>query len=380
MKIPGAPSAYRSSDRPADEARESAMTIDPGTGPGLERIDAVYLWVDGGDPRFQRELALQVARHSGSLPGEAVDGRRFRDNDELRYSLRSLEAHAAWIGDIHIVTNGQAPEWLNTRHERIHLVTHDTIFPDPAGLPTFNSCAIELNLHRIPGLSRRFIYLNDDLYLGRETRRDDFLPADGSHRLYVEPTFIHRRFAHGPIHDRAYLHTARVLDRLWGRKRRPASAAYFHTWKDRWLRRRPRRRLPAHTPQLYDRAILADLERLLPDEFKATRSHRFRAPGDLVLRLIYFYSLLESGRYPGTVSVVGLDWESEDYFFLMLGGSLGRVSDKLARMERLRPKFFCLNDDLEAANTGHPACRRQRDFFQGLFPSPAPFESMAGGS
>jgi hypothetical protein len=351
---------------------------DQGMAPMTERIDAVYLWVDGSDPLFQEELAVHRAGHDGPGAIQAADGQRFRDNGELRYSLRSLDLFAPWIGDIHIVTNGQAPKWLNIRHERIRLVTHDMIFPDPACLPTFNSCAIELNLHRIPGLSRRFIYLNDDLFLGRKTRREDFLPADGSYRLYVEPTFIHRRFAHGPVHDRAYLHTSLVLDRLRGRGRRPASPAYFRTWKDGWLRRRPRRRLPAHTPQLYDREILADLESRLQDEFRATRGHRFRTHDDLVLRLIYFYSLLESDRYPEKVSVVGLDWESDDYYFLMLGDSLPRLSEQLARIEWRRPKFFCLNDDLERASAGHPAFCRQRDFFLDFFPRPSRFETTEG--
>lgn len=346
--------------------------------PGSERIDAVYLWVDGDNPCFQQELAVHAARQAGPLASEAACSHRFRDNDELRYSLRSLQSFAPWIGNIHIVTNGQVPKWLDCGHERIRLVFHEVIFPDPTCLPTFNSCAIELNLHRIPGLSRRFLYLNDDLYLGRETRREDFIRTDGSHCLYVEPTFIHRRFARGPVHDRAYLHTARVLDSLWGRGRRPASPAYFHTWKDGWLHRRPRRRLPAHTPQLYDREILADLESLVTDEFQATWSHRFRSPDDLVLRLIYFYSLLESGRYPERVSAVGLGWESGEYFFLMLDDALARVSGKLARIGQLRPRFFCINDDLLGATAGHPVLCRQRDFLQDFFPCPAPFEKPEG--
>ena len=32
-------------------------------------------------------------------------------------------------------------------------------------LPTFNSCAIELNMHRIKGLSEHFVYFNDDMLL-----------------------------------------------------------------------------------------------------------------------------------------------------------------------------------------------------------------------
>ena len=41
-------------------------------------------------------------------------------------------------------------------------------------LPTFSSPAIEAHLHRIPGLSDKFIYLNDDVMFGKEVWPDDF--------------------------------------------------------------------------------------------------------------------------------------------------------------------------------------------------------------
>jgi hypothetical protein len=38
----------------------------------------------------------------------------FKDNEELRYSLRSIEAFAPWVRQIFLVTNGQVPSWINT--------------------------------------------------------------------------------------------------------------------------------------------------------------------------------------------------------------------------------------------------------------------------
>lgn len=49
---------------------------------------------------------------------------RFSDNDELKYSLRSLQLYAPWIRNIYIVTNGQIPRWLNLKHPRIRIITH----------------------------------------------------------------------------------------------------------------------------------------------------------------------------------------------------------------------------------------------------------------
>lgn len=50
---------------------------------------------------------------------------RFEDNEELRYSLRSVERHAPWVRHIFIVTNGQIPSWLNLDNPRVTVVTHE---------------------------------------------------------------------------------------------------------------------------------------------------------------------------------------------------------------------------------------------------------------
>lgn len=41
-------------------------------------------------------------------------------------------------------------------------------------LPTFSSPAIESHIHRIEGLSQKFVYLNDDVMFGKDVWPDDF--------------------------------------------------------------------------------------------------------------------------------------------------------------------------------------------------------------
>ena len=48
------------------------------------------------------------------------------------------------------------------------------LFPNKSDLPTFSSPAIEAHLHRIPGLSDKFLYFNDDVMFGSEVWPDDF--------------------------------------------------------------------------------------------------------------------------------------------------------------------------------------------------------------
>ena len=139
--------------------------------------------ISGKSPTFKEASFvwdLTDYRHS-----EDISASRFEDNDELRYSLRSVEKHAPWVRHIFIVTNGQIPSWLNLDDERVTVVSHSDIFVNKSHLPTFSSPAIESHLHRIPGLSEWFIYMNDDVLFGRDVWPDDFVTASGAQKVYL---------------------------------------------------------------------------------------------------------------------------------------------------------------------------------------------------
>lgn len=115
----------------------------------------------------------------GQLSIQDVGAHRFADNEELRYSLRSLYKFAPWVRNIYILTNGQIPNWLNVHHSRIKVVTHAEVFQNKSHLPTFSSPSIEANMHNIPGLSEHFLYFNDDVFLGRPVYPEDFVSTEG---------------------------------------------------------------------------------------------------------------------------------------------------------------------------------------------------------
>ena len=150
-------------------------------------VNVVYTWVDGSDPSFRGSLEQYRDAEPHTRNPLVAGNRRFQDSNELLYSLRSLEAYAPWINRVFLVTNGQVPAWLKLDHPRLRLVTHAAIFSDKADLPTFNSAAIEAHFHRIPGLSRLFLYFNDDMFLGQPVRREDFISASGKPRILIEP-------------------------------------------------------------------------------------------------------------------------------------------------------------------------------------------------
>ncbi|VEH00425.1 Capsular polysaccharide phosphotransferase SacB [Slackia heliotrinireducens] len=132
-------------------------------------IDFVIPWVDGSDPAWLTEKA----NYSGSDMGIEDSIARYRDWGLLRYWFRGVEQFAPWVRKIHFVTWGHYPEWLNLDHPKLHLVKHEDYIPEEY-LPTFSANTIELNFHRIEGLADRFVYFNDDMFLIRPTKAEDF--------------------------------------------------------------------------------------------------------------------------------------------------------------------------------------------------------------
>lgn len=140
-----------------------------------EKIDIVMPWVDGSDKRWQEEKSKY-----DSCKGDdrAI---RYRDWDLLKYWFRGVEKFAPWIRKVHFITYGHLPDWLNPNCEKLHIVNHKDYIPSQY-LPTFSSHVIEMNIHRIEGLSEYFIYANDDMFFTAQTEERDFfyknLPVD----------------------------------------------------------------------------------------------------------------------------------------------------------------------------------------------------------
>ena len=198
----------------SDNIAQRSLEADLFLGP----VDVVYTWVNGSDPRQQELLDSWRARyfpasvgdsvgvlagagnstnHTRSPPLDEVDDKeekkvsdatiasRFRDNDELRYSIRSIEMFAPWVRRIFLVTNGQIPSWLDLDNPRVTIITHEQIFPNKSHLPTFSSPAIESHLHRIPGLSKRFLYFNDDTFFGNHVWPEDFFTKSRGQKVFL---------------------------------------------------------------------------------------------------------------------------------------------------------------------------------------------------
>lgn len=142
-------------------------------------IDFVILWVDGNDKEWQKERSKFENKNDDSSQLSF----RYRDWDNLQYLFRGIEKFTPWVNKIHFVTWGHLPKWLNKQHPKLHIVNHRD-YMEEKYLPCFNSEALELNLHKIEGLAEHFVYFNDDTFILKNLRKEEFfingLPCDSA--------------------------------------------------------------------------------------------------------------------------------------------------------------------------------------------------------
>ena len=155
-------------------------------------IDAVYTWVDPTDLDWRKKWHATVGGTFGEFganepsdgAGHLSDARRFNNGEypdgELCASLELLQTHMPWIRHVWVLT--MRPQRPTCTHPRMRVVHHDEV-----GLPdTFNAHSIETSVHKIPGLSEQFVYLNDDFYVLRPIPASTFFAADGRPFVWTE--------------------------------------------------------------------------------------------------------------------------------------------------------------------------------------------------
>lgn len=142
-------------------------------------VDAVYTWVDSGDPAWQQRRVLYASGESAirfSPPAHA--------DLELATSLRLTLKFMPWLHCVYVVTDRQVPQAFQEdtvlqeafASGRLRVVDHSTILPE---VPVFNSHAIEAGLHKIPGLADKFVYFNDDVFVLHPLSYQAFYSDDG---------------------------------------------------------------------------------------------------------------------------------------------------------------------------------------------------------
>ena len=141
-----------------------------------EKIDFVITWVDGTDEKWLSEKMRYQEKEIDMFHKDASIA-RYRDWDNLKYWFRGIEKFAPWVNNIFFVTWGHIPYWLNIDNPKLKVIKHEDFIPSKY-LPTFNINTIENNFHRIPGISEKFVYFNDDMFLIKPVKKCDFFIHD----------------------------------------------------------------------------------------------------------------------------------------------------------------------------------------------------------
>lgn len=99
-----------------------------------------------------------------------LTNQRYRTWGTEEILIRLIRKNLPWIRRIHILLARptQVQDWMKPllsdgKHPDVRVVFHKSFMPKEK-LPTFNSRAIEMYLHRIPDLAPMFLYGNDDMF------------------------------------------------------------------------------------------------------------------------------------------------------------------------------------------------------------------------
>lgn len=313
----------------------------------VEPIDIVYTWVDGDDPEWrQRKLAAEGNLDRSAVNETATIASRFTSRDELKYSLRSVEAYASWVNHIFIVTDGQVPDWLDTDNPKITVVDHREIFSDTDALPVFNSHAIESQLHHIPGLNENYVYLNDDIVFLRPTDPSLFFTGSGQSKFF--PSTAPLDFDPPTARDLPVLSAAkRNRELILSDFGRVVTNKFKHTLH----------------PQL--RSVLMEMEAEHSDEFAAVARSTFRHPCDLSISssLYHYYAYAKRRAIPDRIRYAYMDIAREDAELYLR---------RLARRTDL--DVLCLNDTNTDGSDQDRLDKMLRDFLADRLPIPSSFE------
>lgn len=308
-------------------------------------VDLVYLWVDGNDPVWQAKHNAFIGKTEESSPINCKG--RYANNDELKYSLRSVEMYAPWIRKIFIVTDNQVPEWLDISNTKVKIIDHKDIMPAES-LPCFNSALIEHFLYKIPGLAEHFLLANDDMYLNKAVTVDDFFTKEGfpiirlGRRLFRKFRWFWRvNVRKKPLKNYSFTiaRASQLVDDKYG---------VYYTG------------MPHHNIDSY---LKSDMQRVVEDyfrdEFVANNKNRMRSNDD-IQRILFSYTALALKRgklrYVTRKESMHVEIQKERHY---------------RRLEKFHPMFFCMNDSEYAKDEDR---KTAKEYLERRFPDKSEFE------
>lgn len=331
------------------------------------KIDFVILWVDGSDPEWlKKKSKYEIKRRDDS---DTVN--RYRDWNLLPYWFRAVERFAPWVGKIHFVTWGHVPTFLDLEAQKLHVVRHEEFIPKEY-LPTFSSHAIEMNIHRIPGLSEQFVYFNDDMFLLRPFQPEDFfkkgLPCTYGGEVPIEIIGNIGIWQHAAVNDLGIVNahfSKREAVAKYGKKYRDRC----YRWKDNVRTLVLEKLYPdyftgfknIHAPAAYLKSTFREIWNAEPEKLDSTCHDRFRT-SDNVNQWVALWWQIAGGKFSPAVI--------DNLVLKITDDTIDELCDAI---ENQRHDYICLNDPEEEIDFYKLSEHLQRSF-EKILPNKSCFE------
>lgn len=322
-----------------------------------EPIDIVYLWCDLADEKFRKKLIDTRQRH-GLVVNEAENGKcRYASNDELRYSLRSIERHLPWIRHVHLLIDDDIslPPWMNDKNKKLKIHRWGSIMPS-SKLPCFNANTFEFFLQDIPGLSERFLFSNDDTLVCKSVKPSFFFGRDGwpimrysKSKVPTDGREIEDYYIH--IIAKSFLFAKEKIGICNGYKK-----AFGY--------------LNHHNIDGYVKSDLIDFKKRFSEIWKHQTSHPFRSRSQIHREIFaaFAFSLghahFRSIKRPWYETLLGMPHRDSWHC------SAART-DIVKAFARIKPALLCVNDSPIVTDEDHA---RVDAFLHSLFPERSSFE------
>jgi len=311
-------------------------------------IDFVLLWVNNKDPLWKREMQ----KYSSKSISYANNKNNYRDWDNLQYLFRAFEYFTPWVNKIHFVTYGHVPSWLNINNPKLSIVKHSDFLED-YNLPVFNSRAIEVNLHKIPNLSEKFVYFNDDFFILEKLSPNAFFKNNLPIDVCISDIMHEGEIAHTIVNNIDIInkhHNRHINTNL---TKRSIILNNFTKWFSikygkyvlntllllKW--KTFTGFLTNHHPQPYLKSTFIELWRLEKNILNLTSSSKFKDSKDVNQYLFRYWQLVKGNFIPDNYKNVFL---KRKYVNLR---SMNDVESAANDIKSRRYQFYCPNDTLE---------------------------------
>ena len=109
-----------------------------------------------------------------------------KDNEELRYCIRSILDNIPWVRKIFIVMPNKKVKYFKSQDEIKEKIIYVND-KDFLGFDSANIFAFTFNLYKMEkfGISKNFIYMEDDFFIGKPLKKSDFFYYDEKEKKVV---------------------------------------------------------------------------------------------------------------------------------------------------------------------------------------------------